>query len=226
MLPPNAIGTTENQVACWSHFTLFSLHVFESKFPFHFPFFALHNLYAFMESSMYKHQCIVNRTTTYNDTLERIGVGAKKPKEYSEEGDDNVDEKAYLHVYAKKRKDENEKFHYTFILWHHEFSDCFLLLCYYCLLESYMLMMYKACSCRSLSHFQQNNISSTIEMCTNLHVTIICVWQRQPLQESSRKVVGVFDSFSYPRKWVFPTRKYSKSGNGWVVIFSVLLSSS
>lgn len=83
----------------------------------------------------YTHQCFVSSTTlSRNDTL----WGKKKG------GDDDNDVSSSLSVFrCVLREKTNENFHYTFILWHHEFllPDCFLLLCYYCLLESFMLMI-------------------------------------------------------------------------------------
>lgn len=96
-----------------------------------------HNLYAFMEFS-YTRQRIVNGTTTaHNDTLEEMKArkGATAAKKSL----------SFIRKYVCEGRMKNFITHsYCGIM--NSFSDCFLLLCCYCLLESYALLVLWACS--------------------------------------------------------------------------------
>lgn len=102
-----------------------------------FPFYHLRSNVICMHSWIpFTFTCIVNRATTaHNDILERFG----KRNASGERRNRRQERECFsFSIWAKGEMEWNEKYHYTFILWHHEFSfsDCFLLLCYYCLLES------------------------------------------------------------------------------------------
>lgn len=92
----------------------------------------------------YRHQCIVSWTTTHNDTLEKIGVEAEGSSflHRKEDDDDNAFGKSSFFSFSSFSRCKCGIRMKNFITHSYcgimnSFSDCFLLLCYYCLLESW-----------------------------------------------------------------------------------------
>lgn len=147
-----------------------------------------HNLYAFMEFS-YTRQRIVNGTTTaHNDTLEemkaRKGTTAAK--------------KAYLSFVNMCAKGEWKISLHIHIVasWIHSPTVSYCSVVIACLRA--MLCLYFGpvrSNIHNISHSQKSKRSEwERKLCTNLHVTIICIWQLQPLKingwDSHRKFLG------------------------------------
>lgn len=104
------------------------------------------------------------------------------------------EKKAHFHrcVWSERRRVKNFITHsYCGIM--NSFSDCSLLLCYYCMLESNADDVYER-DIQSLfsipPRLQASNTTTwhnirpfrwSEELCTNLHVTIICSWQHYNL---------------------------------------------